>query len=67
MDRGEPKTDIDHILMELDKLDDEILDLAEQDCFGDYQFGRRDGLYRAHDLIAKFIRDKRNNDSKGGD
>lgn len=57
---------IDNLLKELDKLDDQILDaLHDQilnpdnkiDAFSDYQMGRRDGLYRAHDILGKFIID----------
>ena len=48
-------TQVNYILDELDKIDNKIIDLAEMDAFGDYQMGRRDGLWRAHDLVGGLL------------
>ena len=54
------KADLFHRLADLAELaigfmeaKEEIFDLAEHDAFGDYQFGRKDGFFKAYEILDK--------------
>lgn len=46
---------VDNLKEQIEAVREELLSMSEQDCYEEYQFGFREGLWKAYEMLGKVI------------